>query len=313
MVDSLAERIRKMAELIEPEYIAASLKLPLEVVKGVLNGEIPDEVLEKYDPARPPEVRVVEKKQYVRNRTIAVYGPGGTGATTVAGMLALVLAGQKRTVCAVDLAEYAALGPFLGVDCWREKAVKYPNVLWLVGKAGELEVPTERETLKVVLGAASAKKHLEIDWERVRSWLEELARRHEILVLDLPRNLERGRPLVEVADCLILVLKSDVPGINALWQIKPLIDDYLHKTYVVFNKTEEFNLPPALKDILEYAAGRVYLPRDPRLKFDAFESSRTEFARCLQKGLVPLLGYGERRETQGHKEQKTFLGIFKIG
>lgn len=302
MPEHLANRIRKMAEMIEPEYISASLKLPLEVVKGIINGEIPDSVLDQYDPARPPEVRVVEKKHYVRNKIIAVYGPGGTGATTVAGMLSLLIALQGKSVCAVDLSEYSALGYYLGIDCWKEKAVKYPNILW----PNQKETSTEKDNLKVIPGAATIKKHQEIDWPNIREQIEALSGSYEALVLDLPHNIELSRPLISQSDCLVLVLKSDTPGINALWQMKPVIEEYLGKTCVVFNKAGEITLPPDIKDILEYTAGKTYLQYDPKLKFDAFDSLRSEFARSVKRNLLPLLGYEEKEEP------KKLLGIFKI-
>lgn len=306
MPDNLADRIRKMAEMIEPEYISASLKLPLEVVKGIINGEIPDEILSHYDPAKPPEVRIVEKKHYVRNKVIAVYGPGGTGATSVAGMLALMIANHGRTVCAVDLSEYSALGYYLGIDCWREKAVKYTNILWMTGKHENLEITTEQENLKVIPGAATAKKHQEADWASIQKQLEEISRQYETVILDLPHNFELSRPVIDRADCLILVMKGDEPGINALWQMKPLLEAYLGKTYVVFNKAREITLPAEIKEILEYTAGKAYLQYDPKLKFDAFESLKSEFARSVKRSLLPLLGYEEKEEP------KKLLGIFKI-
>ena len=61
-MNTLADRIRKMAESVDPELIASSLRIPLDIVKGILSGEIPDEILDSYDPGKPPELRVVEKK-----------------------------------------------------------------------------------------------------------------------------------------------------------------------------------------------------------------------------------------------------------
>ena len=48
----LADRIRKMAESVGGIY-RVILRIPLDVVKGILSGEIPDEALNNYDPGGP--------------------------------------------------------------------------------------------------------------------------------------------------------------------------------------------------------------------------------------------------------------------
>lgn len=52
MANNIGERIREMAELLDEEYIARALNVPVDTVRGVLSGEIPDSALEKFDPLR---------------------------------------------------------------------------------------------------------------------------------------------------------------------------------------------------------------------------------------------------------------------
>ena len=289
----LADRIRKMAESVEPEFIASSLRIPLDVVKGILSGEIPDEALNNYDPGRPPELRVVEKKRYVRNKVIGVYGPGGTGATTIAGILSYQIARQGKRVFAVDLNEFSALAPFLGIDCWAENAVKYPNLLWLSGDVRKLMIPALQNDLHVLPGAATVQKYHEVDWGKVQEGIADLISGCETLVLDLPNPFHLAARMFPNLDCLVLVIRNDLPGMYALWQIKSLLQEMFLKTYVVVNQSVGRAAPVAVKEALNMTAGHIYLPYDPKLKFDVY--SNAEFTGEVRDKLLPLLGYGEER------------------
>ena len=59
-----------MSELLTSEEIAKAIEIPEELVNGVLSGDIPDSVLDEYDPEKPPEIRIVEQKRFLRSRSI---------------------------------------------------------------------------------------------------------------------------------------------------------------------------------------------------------------------------------------------------
>lgn len=61
---NLADKIRELSVYAEPESISEALSIPLDIVKGVLSGEINEEALAQYDPAAA--VRMIEKQIITR-------------------------------------------------------------------------------------------------------------------------------------------------------------------------------------------------------------------------------------------------------
>ena len=57
---NLADKIRDLSTYAEPESISEALSIPLNIVTGVLNGEISEEVLAQYDPSMA--IKMVENK-----------------------------------------------------------------------------------------------------------------------------------------------------------------------------------------------------------------------------------------------------------
>lgn len=236
MVQDLARRIREMAKIVDEEHIAKALNIPLGVVKGVLSGEMPDEILKDYDPARPPDVRVVERKKFVRSKIIGVVSTGGSGATTLAASLSIFSAkSTKDPVAVVDLNEFSGLGYTLGLDVAEEKAAFYPNVSWWkpAGAAEGMVQHPSVENLSIVLGAATAERHLELKSEVVAACLKEISEGHAVTWVDCPSWPGWWKAVVPLFDILLFVVRPDAVSLFSLWQAMPVLKNWKEKMALV--------------------------------------------------------------------------------
>lgn len=117
---NLADKIRELSVYAEPESISEALSIPLDIVKGVLSGEINEEALAQYDPAAA--VRMIEKQIITRGRIISV-----VQYTPLAAEFALYIS-QHNSVAAIDLELYSTLPLFFGLNI--SNIPQYSNVLW---------------------------------------------------------------------------------------------------------------------------------------------------------------------------------------
>jgi len=125
---NLGDKIRSMSELLTSEEIAKAIEIPEELVKGVLSGDIPDSVLDEYDPEKPPEIRIVEQRKFVRSLIVGIVSLGSSGGSTLTSSLATLASLRTTTpVAAVDLNEFSMLGSCLGIPF--EKGKLYPNLM----------------------------------------------------------------------------------------------------------------------------------------------------------------------------------------
>lgn len=238
MVQDLAQRIREMSKVVDEEYIARALNIPLDIIRGVLSGEIPDEVLENFEPSRPPDVRIVEQKKFVRSKLIGIVSTGGCGATTLTASLAVLSARRtEKPIIAVDLNEFSHLGYALGLDVAGEKAAFYPNVSWweLSGTGESVVQHPAIENLFAVLGAATAERHLELKEEVVASSLKELSGSYAVTWVDCPSWPGWWKTVVPLLDVLIFVLRPDAASVSSLWQALPVLREWEDKMAVVIN------------------------------------------------------------------------------
>lgn len=239
MVQNLAQRIREMSKVVDEEYIARALNIPLDIIRGVLSGEIPDEALENFDPSRPPDVRIVEQKKFVRSKLIGIVSTGGCGATTLTASLAVLSARRtKNPIAAVDLNEFSHLGHALGLDVVGEKAAFYPNVSWweLSGTGESVVQHPVVENLFVVLGAATAERYLELEGEVIVSSLKEISGSYAVTWVDCPSWPGWWKTVVPLLDVLIFVLRPDAASISSLWQALPVLRDWEDKMVLVINE-----------------------------------------------------------------------------
>ncbi|NPV30525.1 MAG: hypothetical protein HPY58_12945 [Firmicutes bacterium] len=240
MAEKIAEKIRELAELLDEEHIARALGLPVEVVRGVLSGEVPDEALDDFDPKKPPDVRLVERKKFVRTKIIGVASTGGCGATTLTAVLAVLSAKKSGLpVAAVDLNEFAGLGPALGLDTMGEQAAFYPGISWWSGgDVGDSVVQHPvLENLSLVLGAATVERWLELKFESLPVLLNKLAGAQAAVWVDCPASPALHETLFPCLDVLLFVLRMDAPSLASFCRTLPLIKKHgaEEKTAVVLN------------------------------------------------------------------------------
>jgi Mrp family chromosome partitioning ATPase len=97
----LTEKVQQMSEYLSEESIAAAMRIPVEMVRGILKGEVSIDACES-ETAKQTLLHVSANPVY-RQRIISVWrGRGGAGCTSVALHLAYVLE-QMMSVLLVDL------------------------------------------------------------------------------------------------------------------------------------------------------------------------------------------------------------------
>lgn len=239
----IAKRVREMAAYVDEEHIAKAVGLKVEVVRGIIRGEIDDGDIGEYDYEKPPDVRIVEKRRYVRSKVVGAVSPGGCGATTLLASLAVLSAAQTGLpVVAVDLNEFASLGVPLGIDVAGENAVKYPNVLWWAEQVDVEEIAVQYpdvENLNVIIGAATAQRHMEMKPETAAALIRSLAKKYYLTWVDCPTHPAFWPEIVPEMDIFIFVLRTDRVSANYLWQVLPVLreKDLLDRCSVVMNLT----------------------------------------------------------------------------
>jgi MinD-like ATPase involved in chromosome partitioning or flagellar assembly len=239
MAEKIAKRIRDMAEVLDVEYIARALNIPLETVEGVLSGEIPDSALEEFDPKRPPDVRLVEQDKFIRSKLIGIISTGGCGATTLTASLSVLLANRSNLpVAAVDLNELSYLGYAFGLDVLGEQAAFFPNILWWNNtedvKSSLVQHPNV-DNLSFVLGAATAERYAELKTDKIEGSLKSLMGAYSAVLVDCPTSPYLWKNLTPYLDLLIFVVRPDISHLMSFWQGMSLLQDQKSKTMVVVN------------------------------------------------------------------------------
>lgn len=275
MAESIAKRIREMAEILDVEYIAQALNIPLETVEGILSGEIPDSALDDFDPERPPDVRLVEQKKFIHSKMIGVVSTGGCGATTLAASLAVLSAKRsKLSVAAADLNELSYLGYAFGLDVLGEQAAFFPNILWWNNSndvKNSLVQHPEIDNLFFALGAATAERYTELKPGKIASSLKSLARAYSTVWVDCPTSSYLWKNVTPYLDMLIFVVRPDISHLMSFWQAMSLLQEQKSKTMVVINgENAEGTLSVAeCRRIINETTGVTILtslPEDPDLR-----------------------------------------------
>jgi len=239
MADNIAKRIREMAEILDVEYIARALNMPVDTVRGVLSGEIPDSALDDFNPERPPEVRLVEQEKFIRSKIIGILSTGGCGATTLTASLAVLSAKRSNLpMAAVDLNELSYLGYAFGLDVLGEQAAFYPNILWWNTtediKSSLVQHPAV-DNLSFVLGAATAERYTELKPDKIESSLKALMGAYSTVLVDCPTSPYLWKNVTPYLDLLIFVVRPDIAHLMSFWQAMSLLQDQKAKTVVVIN------------------------------------------------------------------------------
>lgn len=262
----LEAKVKRMAEYLDPEAIAAALGQPVETIRDILEGKA--QIQEIEDSSRGSKiVQVSSARVAYRQRVIAVWrAKGGVGCTSVALGLAWLLKDKMR-VLLVDCCFEAGgsdLSFVLGLPEYPHlKAFEYGGIAGAVMNAGPnldvLQAPRNRSEIdklpQGILGRAITSARTVYD----------------AIICDLP-NVE-GPPVREVLDnATTLLLVTQGAGGETSRLMARLAEANLgeREVFLLCNRGSNGNGP--LADLLSFREFSV--PEDP------------ELARGLRRGQV---------------------------
>ena len=116
----IADRIRMMAIDYSAQEIATSLKMPIDLVEGIIKGVVNETALKDYDPAS--KITVVDKHIITRGHVLAVLEN-----PKLAAEIALRVSRYQSTAV-IDLEKYSTLPIHLGLDI--KNIPKVMNYFW---------------------------------------------------------------------------------------------------------------------------------------------------------------------------------------
>lgn len=287
---NLGDRIRKMAELLSSEEIAKAIEMPEEVVRGVLNGEIPDSVLDEYDPEKPLEIRVVEKKRFLRSRSIGVIGTSDTGASLLAAYLAVGLAKRtKYDVALADFKELSAQKYILGVG---KNNIGSLNFAWddkerFTGKGNKHHIVSN---LAIYLGATGIAKHRELNENRIINLLQDLNNNYGAVIVDCPHGVNNWEDLMSYLDIIIVGVEQNNLSISKYYNIYTYLYESgkIDKVLLVLSEngqTGNLSEVDTKRAILNIGNVEIVgdLPYDPNIKRDSAIFSKTNYSDAIEK------------------------------
>lgn len=253
----ITEKVKGMAKYCDAEIISKAVGIPPDVIDGVLKGDIAEDVLRNYDPARPPEIKIVEKKKYIRSRSVGIVSTGGCGATTITAALGYQIASWAKTL-AIDINEFSTMSVVMGI----EKEDMLPSVVdW--GRDCDLSDIYKQHpcqpNLFIIPGAKNTKDYINYLLGRTSALIEEGVQNYDIVLVDCPTSPIMWDEIFIVLDMIIIVLRDDEPSlINIVHNLSHYISTYKNKIFLVFNRIGiENNIP--MPDI-KYLARQLEVP-----------------------------------------------------
>ena len=239
---NLGDRIRKMCRYRTTEEIAEELGLELEVVEGIISGSISDDALSDYNPDNKIDIRIVEKKTFVRSSVIGLISLGSSGGTTLTASLASVaaLSNSESMVTAVDYNEFSTLGSSLGIQYSQGN---YPSLAgWAVTETVDqyqIRHPAIKN-LKIVLGPGSLNSYFGIPVNRMLLALDSLGKSNDSVWVDCPRSPNLWQGLIKSMDIICFVVKPEGNSLYSLAQTAEGIEGLdKDKTFVVIRRDNE--------------------------------------------------------------------------
>lgn len=234
-ISSLYKRIVDMTSYFDNQTISQTLGIPIEVIEGILYGRISEDVLEEYNPAKPPEIRIVEQKKFVRSLLVGIVSLGSSGGTTLTSSLATLTALRTTApVAVVDLNEFSLLGSYLGIPF--EKGKFYPNLIgWTLSEDLEESLITHPKisNLRILLGSYTLKSYLTIPINKMIAALDSLGQSNETVFIDCPKSPYLWPELFQKLDIICFVIQPEINSISAFWQAMTVIEPDPEKHFVV--------------------------------------------------------------------------------
>jgi CO dehydrogenase maturation factor len=219
-------------------------------------------------------------------KSIAVAGKGGTGKTTLTGMVLRYLAEKvERPILAVDADANANLGEVLGV--------KVPGTIGNLREGMKTDVPagmTKEAYMEyhiqqilvetgtwdlLVMGRPEGAGCYCYANALCKKFIDFLIKEYDYVVVDNEAGMEHlSRLLTKDLDLLLVVSDSSIRGIRTAGRIRDLIDELklnIKKVLLVINRAPEGGLAPEAEELireLDLELGGV-IPEDPEIaRFD---------------------------------------------
>ncbi len=163
-----------------------------------------------------PETAADARDHGVAGSVVAVCGPRGSGVTEVALGLAAALAGRARSVVLVDAHETTpALAGRLGLDLEPNLRSAVDACAHGLGAVEDCEVPVVADggTLVAVAGHPSAIAAAQVTPQDVVDVVQEVRRRHDVVVVDLEERSATARSTCGIADAVVGVMSASPVGV----------------------------------------------------------------------------------------------------
>lgn len=226
MINNLGDRIREMSEYCECDAISEAVGVPVQIVEGILSGEIPDEALEKFNPNRPPDYRVVEQHKFVRSKVVGVISPGGCGATTITTVAGLLSAQKnKQKTAIIDLNEIPHVGHLTGVNIPKHNKPNYIEDIVHYPIVDNVFIWPGLSDIRKIDSLATVGTQL----------IEYASKTFSNIWIDCPTSPSLWAELLPKLDLVLPVLRMESTSITSWYRILPLLENHLDKTLIILN------------------------------------------------------------------------------
>lgn len=255
---SLAEKIRAMTRYIDnKEVIAKTLDIDVDIIEGIINGEIPDELLEGYNPAKPPEIKVIEQKKFIRSRTIGIISADSEGSLLTSTMGAKLANRVTYDVAIADFNELPVQAVYLGINN-KEYAA---HINFIYGENDNFKdkgaYHPEIKNLSIFTAATNATHHQELTADRMVSLLADISANYSVVFIDCPTGLQYWGTLIPYLDFVIMGVEQTPIGLNRYLHIY----DYLNSINVL-DRTSVILLSGESSEPISANEAKRYIGRD---------------------------------------------------
>lgn len=246
-----------MAEIVEEEEISKALSIPVDLIKGVLDGSIDEEILKEFNPSKP--ITVVERQVITRGQVIGVLQN-----SPLAAELAMFIA-TKHATAVIDLEQYPVLPLYCGMNI--EQIPQHTNLLW------DTHMDKKEYMPNLLIYSMP-----EIDLKRISDVLKNFP----TVVLNCP--VELWEEIYPIADVFYVPVPQNIAGIHKVRQMLAKTPQYEEKAQIVWIKAESLNESQCLSIIRKFSNIRV-AGQIPEL---SLEIKPQKYQRYITKILEPL-------------------------
>jgi hypothetical protein len=320
----IGKRIKEMANYCDEETIAKTVGIPKEIIISFLNGEIEEDILSGYSLSKPPEIKVVEQKRFVRSRTIGILNVSvndSNGALISAGLAIKLAKRYKLTLASLDI----NLIP---------KTVNYLSGYYYYRNVMDLNdlVATEKEKIlnsynqisglddfHVYVYSRTVYQHKkDFSYEKLDTIIKKLTSSYSTVLVDVPLWVDLEN-IIHNLDVILLVFDSDERSISDLWQVYTLLDNLQvsNKTMLICCSASGQSLKErAVRSLVKEQLNEninIFIPYDQRLdgtvnSLKNVLNSNNPFNDGIEKIIEELMPNTKRKDTSMKNLLKNFFG-----